>query len=159
MKSIFISFVMLALASSAAVAQDKIPKGWFLHDDLSPTLNLAYYNPVSGEVDISLECTTGYSDLIVAFYPRSGGMIENKKVKLELRNSNAVHSIDATGKTYNGRYTLDGPTTMQPSLGKLILDGFTVVVDGRDMGTYAPNGNDSAHVRKLTEACIGQPSR
>lgn len=155
MKAILSSVVMLAIASAAALAQDEIPKGWFLHDDQSPTLTLAYYDPVSGDVDISLNCTAGYSDVVVAFYPRSASMSEGQSAKLELRNGNATHSIDATGKTYNGRYVIDGLTTMQPSLGNLLLAGFTVTVGSQDLGTYAPNANDSGHVRKLTEACTG----
>ncbi len=155
MKAIVSSVAMLAFASAAALAQGEFPKGWFLHDDQSPTLTLAYYDPISGDVDISLNCTAGYSDVVVAFYPKSAGMNEGRETKLELRNGNARHSIDATGKTYNGRYVIDGLTTMQPSLKKLLVGGFTIIVDSQDMGTYAPSENDSEHVRKLTEACTG----
>ncbi|WP_406872212.1 hypothetical protein WHT83_20260 [Aminobacter sp. P9b] len=156
MKAVLLSsLVMLAVASSAAVAQSVIPKGWFLHDDLSPTLTLAYYDPASGDVDVSLNCTAGYSDVVVAFYPKSGDMSEGRSAKLELRNGDATHSIDATGKTYNGRYVFDGLTTMEPALGKLLVGGFTMLVGGEEMGTYTPNENDGAHVRKLAEACTG----
>ncbi|MGO4835266.1 hypothetical protein AB4144_23720, partial [Rhizobiaceae sp. 2RAB30] len=86
MKAILSSVVMLAFASAAALAQGEIPKGWFLHDDQSPTLTLAYYDPVSGDVDISLNCTAGYPDVVVAFYPKSAGMSEGQETKLELRN-------------------------------------------------------------------------
>lgn len=154
MKAIFSSGVLLAFASAAA-AQGVVPKGWFLHDDQAPTLTLAYYDPASGDVDISLNCTTGYSDVTVAFYPKAGDMSEERSARLDFRNGDAIHSIDVTGRTYNDRYAFDGLTTMQPVLGKLLLGGFTVTVDGRDMGSYTPNENDGGHVRKLTEACAG----
>ncbi|GAA2876144.1 hypothetical protein GGQ99_000343 [Aminobacter niigataensis] len=82
-------------------------------------------------------------------------MSEGRSAKLELRNGDATHSIDATGKTYNGRYVFDGLTTMEPALGKLLVGGFTILVGGEEIGTYTPNENDGAHVRKLAEACTG----
>ncbi|PWK64646.1 hypothetical protein C8K44_11987 [Aminobacter sp. AP02] len=93
--------------------------------------------------------------MVVASYPKSGDMTEGRSAKLELRNADTNRSIDATGKTYNGRYAFDGLTTMEPSLGRLLVGGFTISVGGQEMGTYKPNENDSAHVRKLAEACIG----
>lgn len=154
MKTVLSSLVMLALASSAA-AQSVIPKGWFLHDDLSPTLTLAYYDPASGDVDVSLNCTAGYSDIVVAFYPKSGDMSEGRSARIELRNGDATHSVEATGRNYNGRYVFDGLTTMEPALAKLLVGGFTILVGGEDMGTYTPSEHDGAHVRKLAEACTG----
>ncbi|PWK64647.1 hypothetical protein C8K44_11988 [Aminobacter sp. AP02] len=47
MRTVLSSVVMLALTSAAAFAQAEIPKGWFLHEDQSPTLTLAYYEPAS----------------------------------------------------------------------------------------------------------------
>lgn len=155
MKTALSSVFMVVLASASAFAQAEIPKGWFLHDDQSPTLTLAYYDPASGDVDVSLNCTTGYSDVVVAFYPKSGDMTEGRSAKLELHNADATHSIDATGKTYNGRYAFDGLTTMGPALGKLLVNGFTISIAGQNMGTYTPSEKDSAQVRKLAEACIG----
>jgi len=155
MKAILSSIAVLALANVAAVAQDEIPKGWFLHDDQAPTLTLVYYDPTSGDVDISLNCTTGYPDVVIAFYPRSGETGEERSVRLELRNGDTTHSIDATGQIFNGRYIFDGLTTMQPSLSNMLLGGFTVILDGQDVGTFTPNESDSKHVRKLTEACVG----
>lgn len=155
MRAILSSVVMLAYASSAAAAQADIPKGWFLHDDLSPNLTLAYYDAVSGDVDVSLNCTAGYPDVVVAFYPKAGDMTEGRSARLELRNGDTSYSVDATGKTYNGRYVFDGLAVMEPALGKLLVDGFTISVGGQEMGTYTPTDADSPHVRKLADACKG----
>lgn len=151
--------VVFATAASAQTAK-VIPKGWFLHDDLAPTLDLAFYEPTY--VSFSVTCTKGYTDAIVAFMPDPKGPDpkgpETKPdgktpVKLVLSRGAASVSIDATGQMFKGRYVIDGQTTMTPALADLLQGGFTLTAGGKEIKTYATTDQDRAHVQKLTQAC------
>lgn len=150
-----IAAVLSATIATAALAQSKVPKGWFLHEDLAPTLTLAYYDPSSGDVNFSVTCTEGYADAIIAFYPESNVSNEKKAVQLVLSRGAGSLSIDATGQMYNGRYTIDGQTSMEQHFVELLQGGFTLAADGQEMRRFSTNEHDSVHVRKLTEACRG----
>jgi hypothetical protein len=152
-RSVRSSLCVLAIAASGAAAQTELPKGWFLHDDQAPTLTLTYYNPFTGDVDISVTCTSGYTDTIVALYPKSGEATDGRHMTITLARDHLSHSINATGNASIGRYVIDGATMMQPELIELLVGGFTVAVNGQGMGTYAPNKGNMKHVKALTEAC------
>ncbi len=144
--------VALSAGALAASAQTKvIPKGWFLHEELAPTLDLAFYEPTY--VSFSVSCTKGYTDTIVAFMPETKGPDGKTQVKLALSRGATSVAIDATGQMYRGRYVIDGQTTMTPSLADLLQGGFTLTADGKEVKRYATTEQDGAHVRKLTEAC------
>jgi hypothetical protein len=78
------SLCVLAIAASGAAAQTELPKRWFLHDDQAPTLTLASYNPATGDVDISVTCTKGYTDTILALYPQSGEATDGRHMTITL---------------------------------------------------------------------------
>ncbi|MCA0246308.1 MAG: hypothetical protein LCH93_06790 [Proteobacteria bacterium] len=128
-----------------------IPKGWFLHEELAPTLDLAFYEPT--HVSFSVSCTKGYTDAVVAFRPEGKGPDGKTPTKLVLSRGAASVSIDATGQMFNGSYVVDGLTTMTPALADLLQGGFTLTVGGKEIKTYATTDQDRAHVEKLTQAC------
>ena len=141
--------------SMSAHAQSSTPKGWFLHDDQAPTLTLAYYDPSSGNVIFAATCTQGYSDTIIAFYPEAALAEGKKSVELALSRSASRLAFDGAAQVYSGRYTIDGQTSMEPELADLLQGGFTLAVDGQEMQVFTATEQDSAHIRKLTEACRG----
>ena len=148
-----VSGVVVAASAQTAKA---IPKGWFLHEELAPSLDLAFYEPT--HVSFSVSCTKGYADAVLAYRPEGKGPEgkgpEGKKpMKLVLSRGAASVTIDATGQMFNGSYVIDGPTTMTPALADLLQGGFTLTVDGKEIKTYATTDQDRAHVRKLTQAC------
>lgn len=144
--------VVLAAGAVAASAQTRIiPKGWFLHDELAPTLDLAFYEPTY--VSFSVTCTKGYTDTIVAFMPETKGPDGKSPVKLVLSRGASSVAIDANGQMYRGRYVIDGETKMTPALADLLQGGFTLTADGKEVKTYATTDQDRAHVQKLTQAC------
>ena len=146
--------VVLAAGAVAASAQTRIiPKGWFLHDELAPTLDLAFYEPTY--VSFSVTCTKGYTDTIVAFMPETKGPDGKIPVKLVLSRGASSVAIDANGQMYRGRYVIDGETKMTPVLADLLQGGFTLTADGKEVKTYATTDQDRAHVQKLTQACRG----
>ncbi len=138
------------VAASAQTAKE-MPRGWFLHEELAPQLDLAFYEPT--RVSFSVSCTKGYTDAVVAYRPEGKGPDGKTPMKLVLSRGAASVSIDATGQMYRGSYTIDGTTTMTPALADLLQGGFTLSVDGKDAKTYAATDRDRAHVRKLTQAC------
>ena len=155
-RAAFLSVVLTAgtVAASAQTtktAPKEIPKGWFLHEDLAPSLDLAFYEPT--HVSFSVSCTKGYADAVLAFRPEGKGPDGKKPLKLVLSRGAASVTIDATGQMFNGAYVIDGPTTMTPALADLLQGGFTLTVDGKDVKTYATTDQDRAHVQKLTQAC------
>ncbi len=143
--------VVIAAAGASAQTTKAVPKGWFLHDDLAPTLDLAFYEPT--HVSFSVSCTKGYTDAVVAFRPETKGPDGKTPTKLVLSRGAASVSIDATGQMFNGRYVVDGQTTMTPALADLLQGGFTLTVGGKEIKTYATTDQDCAHVEKLTQAC------
>jgi len=155
--------VALSAGAVAAFAQTKvIPKGWYLHDDLAPSLDLAFYEPTQ-HVSFSVTCTKGYTDTIVAFMPdpkgpeakgpETKGPDGKTPMKLVLSRGAASVSLDATGQMFKGRYVVDGQTTMTPVLADLLQGGFTLTAGGKEIKTYATTDQDRAHVQKLTQAC------
>ena len=142
--------VVIAAGASAQTTK-AVPKGWYLHDDLAPTLDLAFYEPT--HVSFSVSCTKGYTDAVVAFRPETKGPDGKTPTKLVLSRGAASVSIDATGQMFNGRYVVDGQTTMTPALADLLQGGFTLTVGGKEIKTYATTDQDRAHVEKLTQAC------
>ena len=148
--------VVIATAASAQTTK-VIPKGWYLHDDLAPSLDLAFYEPTQ-HVSFSVTCTKGYTDTIVAFMPdpkgpEAKGPDGKTPVKLVLSRGAASVSLDATGQMFKGRYVIDGQTTMTPVLADLLQGGFTLTAGGKEIKTYATTDQDRAHVQKLTQAC------
>jgi hypothetical protein len=158
--------VVIATAASAQTTK-VIPKGWYLHDDLAPSLDLAFYEPTQ-HVSFSVTCTKGYTDTIVAFMPdpkgpdpkgpeakgpETKGPDGKTPMKLVLSRGAASVSLDATGQMFKGRYVIDGQTTMTPVLADLLQGGFTLTAGGKEIKTYATTDQDRAHVQKLTQAC------
>jgi len=139
------------VAAASAQTAKAIPKGWFLHEELAPSLDLAFYEPT--HVSFSVSCTKGYADAVLAYRPEGKGPEGKKPMKLVLSRGAASVTIDATGQMFNGSYVIDGPTTMTPALADLLQGGFTLTVDGKEIKTYATTDQDRAHVRKLTQAC------
>ncbi len=147
------ALLSVVIATAASAQTRLLPKGWFLHDDLAPTLDLAFYEPT--HVSFSVTCTKGYTDTIVAFMPETKGPDGKTPVKLVLSRGATSVSVDATGQMFKGRYVIDGQTTMTPSLAELLQGGFTLTADGKEIKTYATTDQDRAHVQKLTQACRG----
>ncbi len=144
--------VALTAGAIAASAQTRIvPKGWFLHEELAPTLDLAFYEPTY--VSFSVSCTKGYTDTVVAFMPETKGPDGKIQVKLVLSRGTTSVAIDANGQMYRGRYVIDGLTSMTPALADLLQGGFTLTADGKEMKTYATTDQDRTHVQKITQAC------
>lgn len=144
--------VALTAGAIAASAQTRIvPKGWFLHEELAPTLDLAFYEPTY--VSFSVSCTKGYTDTVVAFMPETKGPDGKIQVKLVLSRGTTSVAIDANGQMYRGRYVIDGLTSMTPTLADLLQGGFTLTADGKEMKTYATTDQDRPHVQKITQAC------
>ena len=155
-RAAFLSVVLTAGAVSASAQTTKaipkeIPKGWFLHEELAPSLDLAFYEPT--HVSFSVSCTKGYADAVLAFRPEGKGPDGKKPMKLVLSRGAASVSLDATGQMFKGRYVIDGQTTMTPVLADLLQGGFTLTVGGKEIKTYATTNQDRAHVEKLTQAC------
>jgi hypothetical protein len=144
--------VALTAGAIAASAQTRIvPKGWFLHEELAPTLDLAFYEPTY--VSFSVSCTKGYTDTVVAFMPETKGPDGKIQVKLVLSRGTTSVAIDANGQMYRGRYVIDGLTSMTPTLADLLQGGFTLTADGKEVKTYATTDQDRPHVQKITQAC------
>ncbi|GLR50659.1 hypothetical protein KYK30_30710 [Shinella yambaruensis] len=150
----FTAAILSLILAMAIPAQSSVPKGWFLHEDQAPTLTLAYYDPSSGDVMFAVTCTQGYTDAVIAFYPETASP-GKKAVRLTLSSGDSVLVIDGTAQIHNGRYAIDGQTSIEQHLVDLLHGGFTLASDGQEMRTFSTTEQDAVHVRNLTKACRG----
>lgn len=145
--------LLLCAAICAPAAQaEEIPDGWYLHDELSPSLDLVYYDAAARDTELTLHCDAGYPDLVVAFYPDAA--MPDGAYALVLQNGAVAETVQANGAVFNDRFVIDGLTRMSQPVATLLLGDFSVAVDGVEIKSFGASDGTKNHVQRFIDACL-----
>lgn len=144
--------LLCAWLSLAAAHAQEIPDGWYLHDELSPSLDLVYYDVAARDHELKMSCSEGFAELLVSFYPDEP--MPEHEYDLSLRQGELVVSVDARGTTYNDQYAIEGITTLNQSVAQLLRGGFSVWTDGMEMKSFVMSEETKGHVERFLAACL-----
>lgn len=148
-----LSFVVavMALPGGAAMGQE-VPEGWHLQEeDMGGyiDLNLAWYEPGSGDVKAAISCQKGYADVVVTIYV--DGPASDTPVAVALEKDGTRFAFESPVSDYNG-YSVGTITSFGPELTALLQGGFAVSLDGVAHGDFgAKSGKEE--IDRILEAC------
>jgi hypothetical protein len=144
--------LVCAWTSLAAAQAQEIPDGWYLHDELSPSLDLVYYDVAARDHELKMSCSEGFAELLISFYPDTP--MPEREYDLSLRHGDLAVATDARGTTYNDQYSIEGVTTMNQSMAQLLSGEFSVWVDGVTMKSFNVSEETKGHVSRFVDACL-----
>ena len=143
-----------AVLLGTAVLGQEVPEGWHLQEEDMKgyiDLNLAWYEPGSGDVTIAFSCQESYADVVLTIYVDGPAEPGAAPVQVALEKDGTRFAFGSPISDYNG-YSVGTITTFGPELTALLRGGFAVDLDGVAHGEFGAKSG-KGEIDRILEAC------